>query len=222
MKITKHMQSCFLIETAQSRILIDPGYFVFGQEGKAAEDFQNIDLIVITHEHEDHFDWENVQKIIEVSNPIVLSTEPVVKRIKEKFSDLDCGVIGEGYKRNIKDVKITGSESKHGPLPTGKPAPIVSGAIIDDGITRFYTPGDSIVLSNKTKADVVATPICGQVVMNINQAKEELLKLMPKIAIPIHYDNDKYPVDVNDFVNAMEGTGVEVKALKNGEMFSLN
>jgi L-ascorbate metabolism protein UlaG (beta-lactamase superfamily) len=217
MKITKHMQSCFLLETNGQKILIDPGTYVFNEEGKTANDFSNINLIIVTHEHSDHFDWENVQKLIEKDNPIFLSTEPVVNQVKEKYPSLDCRVISKGISYQFENLKIEGSESKHGPLPTGKPAPIVSGVVIDDGQTRFYTPGDSTVLDKTAQADIIATPICGQVVMNIDQAKNELLDLKPKLAIPMHYDSPKYPVDVNGFASAMQETGIEVKILQNDE-----
>lgn len=53
--------------------------------------------------------------------------------------------------------------------------------------------------------------------MNIEQAKEEVLKLKPEIVIPIHYDNPVFPVNVADFEKTMQGTGIEVKTLSWGE-----
>lgn len=221
MKITKHMQSCFLIETKESRILIDPGSFVFNEEEKRPENFIDISLLIITHPHFDHFDWDNIQRIIEQNNPVVLSTAQTIETIKEKYPNSDCRIVSTGFKQKIGDVEIEGFDSEHGPLPTGKPIPKVCGVVIDDGENRFYTPGDSIFLDEKTRADIVAVPICGQVVMNIEEAKGELLKLKPKLAIPIHYDNPKFPVKVGDFIGAMGNTGIQVEVLKNGESLAI-
>ncbi len=222
MKVTKHAQSCFLIESSQgSRILIDPGVFVFGgKETLTPADFPDIDILIITHEHSDHFDIPNVKKIVDSQPEIqIFSTEALKDDISQEIgavpNDLEdtkkVSGLGSG-----KDIALTGVPSQHGPLPSGNEPPKVCGVLIEEESgPSFYDPGDSIVLNST--ADIIATPICGKVVLNIDQAKEQLTKLKPKIAIPIHYDNPVYPVDVKDFIEAMSGTGIDVIVLKDGE-----
>lgn len=210
MKITKHAQSCFLIETMSARILIDPGEYVFGKEGLKADDFQDIDVVLITHEHYDHLDMENLKIIIKNNHPQIFSTHKVLEMISSE--------IPGRYEEEIPEsIKIEKYASKHGPLPNGNEPPPVTGFVIDDGETRFYTPGDTIFLNEKAKADIIAVPICGKVVMDIKKAKEELLKAKPKLAIPIHYDNPMFPVKIDDFAKEMEGTGILVKILNYGD-----
>ncbi len=222
MKITKHAQSCFLIESDKgSRILIDPGTYVFGgKETLTPADFPDIDILIITHEHSDHFDIPSVKKIVENQPGIqIFSTEALKDDISQEIgvvpNDLEdtekVSGLGSG-----KDIALTGVPSEHGPLPSGDEPPKVCGVLIEEeNGPSFYDPGDSIVLNSND--DIIAAPICGKVVLNIDQAKEQLTKLKPKVAIPIHYDNPIYPVDVKDFVRAMEGTGIEVKMLNDGE-----
>lgn len=217
MKITKHMQSCFLIETNGVKVLLDPGHYVFEEEGLLPREFDNVNVLVFTHEHGDHFDWENVKEIVKNNKPVVFGTTAVIETIQEKFPNIDLKILGDKTINKVLGLQIEGHISKHGPLPNGNPAPNVSGVVIDDSETRFYSPGDSVLLNPAANADIIAVPFCGQVVMDIKTAKAELLKLKPRIAIPIHYDSPKYPVDVNDFVGAMENAGIEVKVLKNGE-----
>lgn len=217
MIITKHAQSCFLIEINQKKILIDPGNFVFNEEGLKPDDFINIDLMIFTHEHPDHFDWENVEKIIKKDSPIILGTKNVLGVIQTKYLKIECRLLNAGSMNKFNDFTIEGTVSKHGPLPNGNTPPNVCGAVINDGRNKFYTPGDSIFLDEKSKANIVAIPICGQVVMNIEQAKEELLKIKPQLAIPIHYDSPRFPADVNEFVKEMKNTGIEIKVLSWGE-----
>lgn len=224
MKITKHAQSCFSIETEKgSRILIDPGEYVFGgKETLTPDDFQNIDILIITHEHSDHFDIPNVKKIAENGKDIqIYSTEALVDKIAREIglqpealeNVKSIGGLGSG-----KDITMTGIPSVHGPLPSGNEPPKVCGVLIEeeDG-PSFYDPGDSIVLNST--ADIIATPICGKVVLSIEEAKEQLLEKVPKIAIPIHYDNPAYPVDVKDFIEMMADTDIEAKFLKDGESY---
>ncbi|MEI8143051.1 MAG: MBL fold metallo-hydrolase [Candidatus Berkelbacteria bacterium] len=217
MIITKHAQSCFLVETEKSKILIDPGTYVFAEEGMKAEDFSDIDVIIVTHEHSDHFDWENVQKIIEMNGPVMLGTIAVIETAREEYPDLDCRVNEVGMTFELSDIKIEGVVSEHGPLPNGNTPPEVVGVVIDDGKSRFYTPGDSTFLDQKTGANIIAAPICGQVVMDIATAREQVLLANPMLVIPIHYDNSRFPVDVQDFESSMDDTDIQVKVLGWGE-----
>lgn len=217
MKIIKHAQSCFEVVLNDTNILIDPGSYVFGLEKKKPEDFKNTDFLIITHEHSDHFDLANIEKIIDLSDPVIYSTRKVVDQINNSKPNAKCQVLNEELIHIKDDIVIRGIKSEHGPIPTGVPAPEVMGALIKDGKSQnsFYHPGDTIKLN--AKAEIIATPICGQVVLNINEAKDQLLEMRPRLVIPIHYDNDYYPVKVEDFLKEMEGTGISTRKLEMGE-----
>ena len=88
MKITKFPQSCLLIETKGKKILIDPGTL------KYKEDYfniwNNVDIILITHKHPDHYNIEVLEKInkditipIHMDNPAL---PPDFTFIKEMFN----------------------------------------------------------------------------------------------------------------------------------------
>lgn len=220
MKITKHGQSCLHIESAEGGVLVDPGIFVFNEEGIKPEDFQDIKVLIFTHEHPDHFDIENVKKIIESNNPKILATRAVCDQLPD---DTEATVAKAGEQYEFNGFKITSYESTHGPLPTGTEPPEVIGFKIEDGEGRsVYTPGDTIKLAD-TDADIVAVPICGQVVLGIEEAKSELDRVGAKVAIPIHYDNPRFPVDVKEFETLMQNADTEVRVLawgKNTETYS--
>lgn len=220
MKITKHAQSCLLIETKSSKILVDPGFFVFTDERLKSSNFQNIDLLIITHEHTDHFDLANVKEIISNNQLRILCTEATHDILVKEMFDLKIDLLTDKSKFEFSDFIVDGFLSKHGPLPSGNEPPVVCGFKLTDLTTNesIYDPGDTIVLV-ETGANIVATPICGTVVLNIDQAKSELIRVDAKIAIPIHYDNAKFPVDVKDFEIAMQKTEVEVKRLNWGESY---
>ena len=63
MKITKIGHSCLLIHENHLRIVVDPGSYSEGQNR-----LRDIDLILITHEHPDHFDLNSLQ-ILMKNNP---------------------------------------------------------------------------------------------------------------------------------------------------------
>lgn len=208
-KITKHAQSCLEIESEGSRTLIDPGSYFIEIENPKLEDIKPIDLLVITHEHGDHIDENFVNELIMRDDPFIITTSKVEILLKSQK------IVKEANDFEIGDLKVTSVPSTHGPLPNGNEPPEVIGVkIVYPGLS-VYDPGDTVVLNEN--ADVILTPICGKVVLSIDEAKEQLLKLKPKLSIPIHYDNPAFPVNVDDFSKAMEGTGIEVKVLKNGE-----
>jgi len=155
-----------------------------------------------------------VAKILcEINPDILIITNSEVKLELDK-ENIASKILQPNETVEINDIKIQGVKSTHGDLPNGKPKPDVIGFLIDN---KFYHPGDTIFLEEKPYAEIVFVPICGVVVMNISEAAQFVEEIGPKIAIPIHYDNPNYPVDVNDF-----GREVEIaKILKNGESLEL-
>ena len=214
MKITKYGQSAILIENYKDkRILIDPGSYCFVDTGFAPEDFGKIDILLYTHVHSDHCVLE-AAKIIKDNNPnlIIIGNSEV----KDKLSGLNCDSINPGETRKIEDIEIKGIKQEHGDLPSGDPKPDNIGFLIDG---KFYHTGDSIYVEDKPQAEVLFVPICGTVVMDINDAVKFSKEVNAKLIIPIHYDNLKYPADPNEFVKVAEG--LNVKVLKFGESIEL-
>ena len=53
--------------------------------------------------------------------------------------------------------------------------------------------------------------------MDPKEAARFVKDIKPKLAIPIHYDNPKYPVDPKDFAKEMRGSEIEVRILNFGK-----
>jgi hypothetical protein len=64
MKITKLGHCCLLIETKGKRLLTDPGCFTIEAHSK----LRDIDAILFTHEHSDHYHLESLKTLLE-KNP---------------------------------------------------------------------------------------------------------------------------------------------------------
>lgn len=229
MKITKHAQSCFLIEHEDTRILIDPGYFVFENENIKPSDFQNIKAIIFTHSHRDHFDLQYLKEIINLNAPIIFTNREVKNKILEQnlVTENEIMIISQNVEYRINGFILSGYVLKHGSGVSSGEIPINVGVLLKSSDFSFFHPGDTIELRNDIIADIIAIPLCGKtcgrVVFRADEAKTTLLSLPkpPHLVIPMHYDNDKHFIDPRDFIKIMEGSGVEVKILNNGETLEL-
>ncbi len=76
MKITKFGHCCLLIEEKGVRILTDPGTYSTQQS-----EVKNIDFVLITHEHADHFHVDSLKAL--------LKNNPQAKVIPNKFRMVD-------------------------------------------------------------------------------------------------------------------------------------
>lgn len=73
MHLSKYLHSCLLVEDggpstelrASTRILVDPGYWTFGEGAYKPDDFPNIAAIFVTHSHADHMDVAGIKTIVE-------------------------------------------------------------------------------------------------------------------------------------------------------------
>ncbi|MFT4297816.1 MAG: MBL fold metallo-hydrolase [Candidatus Woesearchaeota archaeon] len=218
MKITKYPQSCILVNYKSKNILIDPGAFVYQQTDLKPEDWKNIDIILLTHEHFDHVDIDAIKIILKNNNPTILTNRPVHNLLLD--NSIKSIMMHPGDLKIVDGIHIKGEISEHGPLPNGKPAPEVIGFLIDD---KIYHPGDTVYLVKKPYADVVFVPICGTVVMDAKQAARFVNDIQCKLAIPIHYSNPKYPTGANEFERQMmKNTSVKYKVLAEKETIEVD
>jgi len=176
MKIKKIGHCCLVVDINGKRVMTDPGSFtVPGQELE-----KNIDLIVITHEHQDHLHVESLKNIL-VNNPnvIVVTNSSVGKILNEagiKFEKLEDGQDGE-----FAGVFLEAQGDKHAFIRSGLALVQNTGYFI--GGSLFY-PGDSFTVPNKP-VDILALPVAAPW-LKVGEVFEYAKVVKPKIAFPVH------------------------------------
>ncbi|HQT44814.1 MAG TPA: MBL fold metallo-hydrolase, partial [Candidatus Micrarchaeota archaeon] len=87
-KITYLGHSSFLLEGVGANVLFDPSAKLPKEDGPRLIPFEfnpdtakNIDLILITHEHEDHCDPATVERVVERTNATVVGPAPALAKI---------------------------------------------------------------------------------------------------------------------------------------------
>lgn len=208
MKITKYGQSAILLENYKNkRILIDPGSYCYSETGLQPSDFGKIDILLLTHTHNDHC-FPSAIKTIKENNLGIIIIGNVEVKDKLASADIASDAMQPGETRQLGEITITTVKQTHGDLSAyGKPTPDNIGFLIDE---KIYHPGDAIYTTEKPHAEVLFAPICRIVVMTPEEAARYAREVGAKLVIPIHYDNPRFPVDVNDFVKAAEGLNVRV------------
>jgi L-ascorbate metabolism protein UlaG (beta-lactamase superfamily) len=198
-KITFIGHSTLLIEAAGKKVLTDPWFNepVYGgiyhrrSPGIPLENLGDVDIILISHEHKDHYD-ENALGQLNKEALVILPTEKIVKRVQ-----------GLGYSRaeklepwerkTIEGLTITALPAKH---------PVYQvGYLISGEEKNIYFAGDTrsmpelSAIAEKFEIDVALLPIAGlkmlffiRAVMGPEEAAEAAKTLKAKVIIPIHYD----------------------------------
>lgn len=175
MKITKIGHCCLIIELGNITILTDPGAYSSEQENATG-----IDLILITHEHSDHFHIESLKAVLKNNPDAEIITNKSVGRILEK-EHIPYTTVGDNQSVTRKGVSIAGFGTKHWPMYKTMP-PIENTAYFINN--KLFYPGDSFCDPQKP-IDILALPIVGPWT-TVPDSIEYVLKLKPKKAFPVH------------------------------------
>lgn len=226
MKITYLAHSCFLVQTAKARLIIDP--FLTGNPlapVKAAD--LEVDYILCSHGHEDHT-GDALGLSTRCGAPIIANYE-----IAEYFGAQGASTHGMNpggaFNFPFGRVKLTlahhSSSVNAGlnPVYLGNPCGLLIQA---DGKT-IYHAGDTALfldmqLIGKFGLDVAMVPIGDNFTMGIEDAAAALDLLKPKVALPMHYNTwPLIAVDPQRFVEAAARTDHTVEVLKPGGSLTL-
>lgn len=155
--------------------MTDPGTFSAGFEAA-----RNIDIVLITHEHGDHFHLESL-KVVLANNPQAkVITNSAVGALM-KSDGLDFDLLEHGQSRKDKDVLIEGIGTEHAVIHPIVPGVVNTGYFI--GGKLFY-PGDAFT-NPERQVDILALPVAGPW-MKISEAVDYANLIKPKVWVPVH------------------------------------
>ncbi|MEA1912533.1 MAG: MBL fold metallo-hydrolase [candidate division WOR-3 bacterium] len=159
------------------------------------------DLILVTHDHYDHFSLEDIKKIEKDDTVIVAPPDCARKR-----SNIISIEVGE--RKELKGVQIQAVPAYNiGKDFHPKRNKWVGYIFIVDNV-RIYHAGDTDIIPEMEdfKCDIALLPVSGIYVMTPDEAAEAALKINPKVAVPMHYGSIVGSLnDAKKFKEKLEG-----------------
>lgn len=176
MKITKYAHSCLLLEVDGVKTLTD-----LGSWNPEVPEVSDLNVILITHEHADHFDIEKLKTLVS-KNPEakVITHRAVGAKLQE--AGIEYMPIESGERIDISGVSIESCGTDHAIIYGSIPPCRNTGYLIAD---RFYIPGDALHDTPSKQIEVLALPTGGPW-MKVSEGIDYAKSLKPKVVIPIH------------------------------------
>ncbi len=214
MKITKFTQSCALIESQGKKILIDPGNLELTEE--TIEKWKEPDFVFVTHKHGDHFNEEAFNKIKKDSTRI-FSTQEVANARK----DTTFEIVKENDIVDIKIGKVNAVKAVHGYMPFLKGGGEINenvGYVLELEGKKLYFTSDSICFKDPPKCDILFVPVCNHgLVMGPFDAALFAKETEARLVIPNHFDNPRFPADLEKVKIEFDKAGLNWRLLEIGE-----
>lgn len=204
------------------------------------EQLPDIDLVILSHLHEDHFD-RLVAERLDKDTPIVTTKDAARGLAKMGFRSLFSLDTWDGLsvERGDARVRIVAMPGKHAPMPLQLIFPSVMGSLLEFSTgLRLYITGDTLlhdrlreIPGRFPEIDVALLHLGGTRILGVLLTMEgkhgvEVLKIVkPKVAIPIHYgDYDVFKEPRSEFEKLVQDAGLEerVRYLDRGESYEFD
>lgn len=209
------------------------------------EDLPPLDLVVLSHLHEDHFD-RVVEQRLDHELPIVTTPHAAAALAHKGFKAMrpidtwETQTIVKGEAR----LRITAMPGRHGPPLVASFLPPTMGSMLEfqtrEGETQFrlYISGDTLIHDpireipqRYPEIDLALIHLGGTKILGVlltmdgSQGKRMIEIIAPRTAIPIHFNDYtvmKSPLE--DFMKAIAAAGLEdrVQYLNHGDTYRFN
>ena len=172
-----------------SSIKISKEKVIYIDPFKIDKDYNDADIIFITHYHYDHYSEEDIDKVKKGDTVIVAPEELLTKLLKKGFSQNYIITVDSEEKNMIEGIKFETVPAYNTNKQFHPKANGWVGYIIEIKGVRYYIAGDTDITeeNKKVKCDVAFVPVGGTYTMDFKEAAYFINEIKPQIAIPVHY-----------------------------------
>ena len=172
-----------------SSIRISKNKVIYIDPFKIDKNYNDADIVFITHDHFDHYSEEDIDKVINENTTIIIPKELLTKILRKGINKNAVITVKSNKEYMVQGIKFE-TIPAYNTNKTFHPKENdwVGYIITLDGI-RYYIAGDTDITeeNRKVKCDVAFVPVGGTYTMNFKEAAQLINEIQPKIAVPIHY-----------------------------------
>lgn len=172
-----------------SSIRINKEKTIYIDPFKIDKNYNDADIVFITHDHYDHYSEEDIDKVINENTIIIIPEELLTKLLRKGINKNAIITVEPNEKYMVQGIKFEtipayNTNKIFHPKENGWVGYIIT---LDD--IRYYIAGDTDITeeNRKVKCDVAFVPVGGTYTMDFKEAAQLINEIQPKIAVPIHY-----------------------------------
>ena len=173
-----------------SSIRINKEKIIYIDPYKIEKDYNDADLIFVTHDHYDHYSEEDIDKV-KKEDTVIIAPEELLTKLLRKGIRQDYIITVEPNKEYMTEgIKFETIPAYNTNKQFHPKENEWVGYIIEIKGIRYYIAGDTDITeeNKKVKCDVAFVPVGGTYTMDFQEAAYLINEIKPKIAIPTHYE----------------------------------
>ena len=156
---------------------------------KIEKNYNDADIVFITHDHYDHYSEEDIDKVINENTIIIIPEELLTKLLRKGINKNAIITVEPNEKYMVQGIKFETIPAYNTNKTFHPKENDWVGYIITINNIRYYIAGDTDITeeNKKVKCDVAFVPVGGTYTMDFKEAAQLINEIQPKIAVPIHY-----------------------------------
>ena len=172
-----------------SSIKINKEKVIYIDPFKIDKNYNDADIIFITHDHYDHYSEDDTDKVKKNDTVIVAPEELLTKLLRKGFRQDYIITVAPDEQDMVEGIKFETVPAYNTNKQFHPKENDWVGYIIEIKGIRYYIAGDTDITpeNKKVKCDVAFVPVGGTYTMDFKEAAILINEIQPKIAVPIHY-----------------------------------
>lgn len=156
---------------------------------KIEENYNDADVIFITHDHYDHYSEEDIDKVVKGDTIIVVPEDLKTKLLKKEWKEENIITVRPNESYTVKNIEFKTIPAYNVNKQFHSKENAWVGYLLEiEGVT-YYIAGDTDITeeNKKIKCDVAFVPVGGTYTMDYKEAAELINEIKPKVTVPTHY-----------------------------------